>query len=58
MRHLWLVTGLVSCLFVLFCREHCFSFHLEATGPVPGAVMGLFSAEGFTRIQETGREIR
>lgn len=46
------------CLFFFLLGEHCFTFHLEATEPVPGAAMGSVSGEALTMREETGRKTR
>lgn len=51
--HPWLAAFFFSLL-----GEHCFSFHLEATGPASGAAMGLISGEALTMREETGRKTR
>lgn len=54
MRHPWLA----AFFFFSLLGEHCFSFHLEATGPASGAAMGLISGEALTMREETGRKTR
>lgn len=49
---------MTCCLFFFLLGQHCFSFHLEATGPASGAAMVLVSGEALTMREETGRKTR